>query len=146
MMWLKRRKQQLHLFRFQDDGKDEELGKAVMPYDEVAQGEVLWLRDEPEGWIDVLLVGGGLFLCEVFRSGFFLMGPILGGSNLMQINGDFEGFPKNHSVLFGLVIHHDPCFRKWGSIVSLNHTMHWVWKWWVWGISDGIFKYQWWCL
>ena len=32
------------------------------------------------------------------------MGPILGGSNLMQMNGDFEGFPEKNSALFGLVL------------------------------------------
>ena len=33
------------------------------------------------------------------------MGPILGGSNLMQkMNGDFEGFPEKNGALFGLVL------------------------------------------
>ena len=32
------------------------------------------------------------------------MGPILGGSNLMQICGNFEGFPRKKRALFGLAI------------------------------------------
>ena len=32
------------------------------------------------------------------------MGPILGASNFMQMDGHFEGFPENTSALFGLVI------------------------------------------
>ena len=32
------------------------------------------------------------------------MGPILGGSNLMQICGKSEGFPRKKRALFGLAI------------------------------------------
>ena len=43
----------------QDDGKDEELGKAVMPYDEVAQGETVlngWLPRGTVPWFLVLFL------------------------------------------------------------------------------------------
>ena len=41
----------------QDDGKDEELGKAVMPYDEVAQGETVFMDGSRNNRV---------FLCPVF--------------------------------------------------------------------------------
>ena len=44
----------------------------------------------------------------------------MGESNLMQIYGNFEGFPENNSALFGLVSYNDPCWLKWKYFYELE--------------------------
>ena len=65
------------------------------------------------------------FFVKFFGRFLFFNGTHFGGIKLdaifLVILRDFH---LKKSALFGLVIHHDPCFRKWGSIVSLNHSMH----------------------
>ena len=48
----------------------------------------------------------------------FLQGPLNGThfrgikqNQTIQISGDFQGFPENNNVVFGLVLSHDPCFK-----------------------------------